>query len=403
VGGFHDQSTSMFKPESGGGAGLAQRRRKALMDRCVGNGDVHQPGGSAAQVHSRVGNAQDALARTDDLLDQVRRLEATLEHQERLATLGTIAGLIAHEFNNILTPMMSYAQMALGKPDDRDLATKALTKALDGAERAAQIASAILGFVRDDSMDLRTPTRGVRSGTTECGEPELAHADVRASVDEALACLARSPDRDGIRLTVEVEPRLGAAIRAISIQHVLLNVLLNSRNAMIPGGGELTISARKTATLPQPKAGGVSSVECSTWNIGANRPIAAGQPTGNDSVRSWVVIEIQDTGRGMSPERLARMFTAFHTTGERAERRKPCAAKTGCRGSCACTKGSAPVATPERRQGTGLGMTICKRLLDDAGGLMIVESEEGKGTRILVAIPAADGAASKGSTDKAAA
>ena len=86
-----------------------------------------------------------SLVRQVDLLSaRLADLQATLDHQERLATLGTIAGMIAHEFNNILTPVCSYAQMALDSPDDAALARKALERSLTGAERAAKIAGAIL-------------------------------------------------------------------------------------------------------------------------------------------------------------------------------------------------------------------------------------------------------------------
>jgi signal transduction histidine kinase len=108
------------------------------------------------------------------LLDELERLRAELdavkgqlEHQERLATLGTIASLIAHEFNNILTPVMSYAQMALGDAkNDPELSRKALSRALSGSERAAKIAGAILDFARDDgpTFTTRTPARGAGDG-----------------------------------------------------------------------------------------------------------------------------------------------------------------------------------------------------------------------------------------------
>ena len=90
------------------------------------------------------------LEQIDALQERIADLTARLDHAERLATLGTIAGLIAHEFNNILTPVMSYAQLALANDDDADLVKKALQKAAEGSDQASQIAAAILGFVRTE-------------------------------------------------------------------------------------------------------------------------------------------------------------------------------------------------------------------------------------------------------------
>ncbi|MFN7022716.1 MAG: hypothetical protein ACK4WH_15540, partial [Phycisphaerales bacterium] len=196
------------------------------------------------------------LDRVDDVQSRIDQLNAMLEHSERLATLGTIAALIAHEFNNLLTPVMSYAQMALERPDDRELCLKALRKSASGAERAAAIASAILGFARDDG---RLDTgRGVGVGGSDVPRGTSCACDVRRAVDEALSCLARDLGRDGIRLEVKVEEGLRAGMKPVALQHVVLNLVLNARNAMIPGGGTLTIRGRRCAA--EPTAPGRSAV-----------------------------------------------------------------------------------------------------------------------------------------------
>lgn len=277
--------------------------------------------------------ANSASVPSDELLGELSRLRgqldqvtSQLEHTERLATLGTIAGLIAHEFNNILTPVMSYAQMALADQTDPELAKKALTRALSGSERASKIASAILDFARDEGPTTRTPGRLFH---VEQGGVGDAACRVAQAVDDTIACLGRHPARDAITLELDVPADLAVAMRPVALQHVLLNLVLNSRNAMIPGGGTLTISAA---------AEGASAVR----------------------------ITIADTGKGMTAEQLETLFTPF---------------AAGRRGG-----GD----DPAQHKSTGLGMTICKRLVEDAGGSLSVVSQVGVGTTVQVRLtPAA--------------
>src|SRR5687767_1017430 len=102
-----------------------------------------KPGGPTGDPHP-------LLRQISAMECQLQAITRAMEHRERLATLGTVAGLLAHEFNNILTPIMSYAQMALASPDDQDLTIKALKRAAEGSERAAQISGVILGFIKQE-------------------------------------------------------------------------------------------------------------------------------------------------------------------------------------------------------------------------------------------------------------
>ncbi|MBL8745512.1 MAG: HAMP domain-containing histidine kinase [Phycisphaerae bacterium] len=249
------------------------------------------------------------LIRIDELLSHIQRLESEVERTHRLATLGLLSGSIAHEFNNILTPVLSYAQLALASPEDADLCQKALRKSVDGTQKAAQIASAMLGFVRDD-------------------EPE-AVADVRSVVFESLQCLGRDLQREGIALTVEVPEKTRVKMRPVALEQVLINLILNALDAIRPAAGSLRISARLS--------------ERSTGNT------------------PEVLLEVEDSGKGMSADLASRVFEPFVSSGT----------KDG------------------RRTGTGLGLTICKRLVEEAGGSIGVRSEEGRGTTFTVRLPGA--------------
>jgi len=244
------------------------------------------------------------------------------DRTQRLATLGTLAGSIAHEFNNLLTPVLSYAQLALGAPDDHELARKALQKAVEGAERAAAAASSILGFIRDD-------------------EGMMVH--VGHALKDALGCLARDPSKDGIALEVDVPEDAWVAISPVRLQQVLLNLLLNSRRAIMPRAGRITVRAR-----------------CSTWNIPG---VAALHPEDQ-----MVAIEVRDTGCGIPADLVPRVFEPF----VRGQRRDGA------------------------ERGTGLGLSICRQLITDSRGAITIESAEDQGTSVRILLPKADPAEAGG-------
>ncbi|MEE9211180.1 MAG: HAMP domain-containing sensor histidine kinase [Phycisphaeraceae bacterium] len=178
--------------------------------------------------HASAGPEQ--LDKVEQLLEHFEQLEAQfqqmrdgLTHSHRLATLGTITSVIAHEYNNILTPIISYAQLALANEDDRDLMRKAVEKALAGAERAASISSSLLGFARE-------------------ADHEHAAA-LAATLDQTLACLGRDPRKDGIELNIDL-PDAQVAISPLNLQQVLLNLILNAKRAMRRTGGTLSITGR---------------------------------------------------------------------------------------------------------------------------------------------------------------
>lgn len=279
------------------------------------------------------------LAAVDALQQRIRDLEQSLERQERLATVGTIAGLIAHEFNNILTPVLSYAQMAQANPDDRDLVAKALQKAVDGADRAGQIASAILGLVRREHAPAQSDCR-----FTCCA---------REALDRALACLARPLEKDGLRLVVDIEAGAAVAARPVVLEHVFLNLIINARNAMVGSRGTLRVCSARN--LPH-----LSSSAARSWSGGGDWPLRT-------STGPLLVLTIEDSGRGIQPDRLATIFDP----------------------TTLIAKHNTNTGPSTERRGHGLGMLVCKRLVEDAGGAIAVESRVGVGTTVHVVLPAA--------------
>jgi len=199
-----------------------------------------------------------------DLADKLQMLERHLNQLEdqlvraqRLAALGTMAMMIAHEFNNILTPVVSYAQYALNR-NDTELMRKALDKAFVNGKEAAEVCQQLLSFGRGDN-----------SAKT---------CDVAAIIQSAIKCLVRNPTKDNIEIQVETASNLTVSIEPCLLQQVIYNLIINARDAMLGRPGRLKISA-------------------------------SGQEDMNK-----VKIEVKDTGGGIDPAILPRIFDPFFTT-----------------------------------------------------------------------------------------
>lgn len=167
--------------------------------------------------------SQQATNSIDQARESLKLLHGEMEHVHRLATLGTLAAGIAHEINNLLTPVLGYAQMAKADPGDSQLQAKALDRAIAGVEATAKIAEAMLGFARPGQ--------------------QVAGANVSEVLQSALACLARTPSKDGIDLQINIDPTLCVNMQPISLQQVLINLLLNSTKALAGNSGRIVVSS----------------------------------------------------------------------------------------------------------------------------------------------------------------
>ena len=193
---------------------------------------------------------------------QLDLLKSELTESQRLATIGTIAAVIAHEFNNLLTPIVSYSQYAIESIDngapDMEMIKKALTKSYQSSTKAGRICSSMLDLAR--------------------GESTTNVIEIQKLVEEVLTVLARDPQKDGIALRVQVQPGLSVSGDHIQLEQVLLNLLINARHAMLGRGGSLTVKAQRTE--------------------------------GSDEVR----IQVIDTGPGIPEKLLPKIFQPFFTT-----------------------------------------------------------------------------------------
>jgi len=268
--------------------------------------------------HRQAPTGETLLQALDDLHARTDALEAELQHAQRLASLGTLAAIIAHELNNILTPVLNYAQLALHASDKPEQAERALRKTVEGVRRASRITDAVLGFARE-------------------GGDEPHHCDVAAVIEETLACLGRDLARDAIVLEVDAPDGLTVAMAQTPLQQVLLNLVLNAREAMLGGRGTLFINARR-----------------STWN------------TNGDTLIEGVEVVVRDTGKGIPAERLDTLFEPFATT---------------IRSDAEREQGA--------HRGVGLGLAVCRQLVEGAGGEIACDSAVGEGTTFTIRLPGA--------------
>ena len=270
-------------------------------------------------VRSPVSTSQDLESQVRSMQRQLDGLREQLMESQRLATIGTIAAVIAHEFNNLLTPIVSYSQFALssvedGQPD-MEIIRKALTKAFGASTKAGKICTSMLALAR--------------------GQTQLQTVGVQQMVDEVLLVMARDPKKDGLTLRVQVQPNLKVSGDPVQLEQVLLNMLINARQAMLDAhgvrGGSITIKAFESEG-----------------------------PAGQDHE---IRIQIIDTGPGIPEKVLGRIFEPFFTTKGTAKRGES--------------------------KGTGLGLAICKEIVEHHKGRIEVQSVVGKGTTFSVILPKA--------------
>lgn len=253
------------------------------------------------------------VARIGELEQQVKSLQHQLLQAQKMSSVGVLASSITHEFNNILMTVINYAKMGVRHKDtaQRD---KAFDKILAAGHRASKITTGMLSYARQ---------QGDRRETM----------NLVALVEDVLVLVEKDLQRFRVRLTTQFDEQVFAAVNSGQVQQVLLNLVINARQAM-EQGGNLVIAVR------------------------ANRE--SGQAE----------LSIRDSGCGIAPDKLRRIFEPFFTT------------KT---------------ADEQGQGGTGLGLSLAREVMEAHGGRIRVESAVGAGTTFtlkfpLVAAPVATGA-----------
>jgi nitrogen-specific signal transduction histidine kinase len=284
----------------------------AIADGPPGNGNVHPNGdgrnGQSAQGRSTVNVAIAPLVSKD--LEQIGRLiifddvtdraelEQRLVQADKLSSIGLLAAGVAHEVNTPLAVISTYAQMLAKQVANDEQKSILLDKIAKQTFRASEIVNSLLNFSR--------------TSTTSFGD-----VDLNKVVRETMSLLEHQIQKVGVQVSLDLAAGMPPVHgNAGKLQQVFLNLFLNARDAM-EGGGMLSVR---------------------TW-----------------SEESGARIDISDTGHGISPEHIQRIYDPFFTT-----------------------KGS--------RKGTGLGLAVTYGIIQEHKGSIEVTSRQG-GTRFHLELP----------------
>ena len=253
-----------------------------------------------------------------DLMEAQRDLaikEEQLRQSQKMEAIGHLAGGIAHDFNNLLTAISGYAELAKCRLMHDPEVEEMLGSIVNASAKAAALTQQLLAFgrrqpLRLEAQDLTTIVRGM---TELLGRLLGENIELRTELSEDLG-------------KVEVD--------ATQIEQVVLNLSVNARDAM-PSGGTLTISTK--------------SVTLEDEQIGSRSESLSGD---------YVCLSVSDTGEGIDPETMQRIYEPFFTT-------------------------------KEPGVGTGLGLAVVFGVVDQHDGVVRATSEPGRGTTFDVYLPVA--------------
>ncbi len=241
-----------------------------------------------------------------NLQQQIDLLKQQLAQMQRLTAVGELVSTTTHEFNNVLTTIINYAKLGM-RHKDTPTRDKSFEKILSAGQRAAKITASVLGMARRRS-----------AGQEPTNLTEL--------VENTLLLLEREMNKYRITVDKSFQPIPEAYVDGNQIQQVLLNLLINARQAMA-GGGRVLIKL-----VYDPQADTIDLV-------------------------------VRDNGCGIPADKLPRIFESFYTTKA---------------GPDASGKG-----------GTGLGLSMCRDIIEAHHGRIRVDSTIGKGTAFTLKLPTA--------------
>jgi two-component system cell cycle sensor histidine kinase/response regulator CckA len=246
-------------------------------------------------------------------ITEKKKLQRQLMHSQKMDSIGQLAGGIAHDFNNILTSVLGSAEHILMKEDLEESVARKVKNIESAARRAAQMVSKLLSFARRGSF-----------------EPVVFN--VNSVIIDTIDIIARLIPRE-ISLTKNLhEPLPAAGGDPSQIEQVVMNLILNARDAM-PEGGEIKVKTDVAELGPK--------------DLDIDVDIMRG---------SYVHISVSDTGIGVPEEHIPHIFEPFYTT-------------------------------KEKGKGTGLGLAMVYGIVKEHGGYITARSKVGEGTTFHVYLP----------------
>jgi PAS domain S-box-containing protein len=288
------------------------------------NGELYWENVSISPILDPSGRITHFLAIKEDITErkkaeaEQKKMEDQLLQAQKMEAIGTLAGGIAHDFNNILSVIIGTAELLNLSSAVVDPTRKGLIQVLSACERARKLVSQILAFSRH-------------------GKQEKILISLKPIVKESQEFL-RASLPSLIELRHYLEPEAGTIMADPSqMQQVLMNLCVNAGHSMEKDGGVLQIKLSNT-TLTEEDTRFDPDVEPG----------------------DFVKLTVSDTGHGMEPSVLERIFDPYFTT-------------------------------KERGKGTGLGLSVVHGIVKSHGGMIKVDSEVGKGTTFTIFLPRAMG------------
>ena len=275
-----------------------------------------------------------------------RRVEEHLREAEKMEVIGRLAGGIAHDFNNLLTGILLYCDLLSAGLESGELNNAGVagggvaSGGFDRSELCQHVEEVRMAGEQGAALTHQL----LAIARKQAAEPRPIRIDVIvASTKNLLQRLIG----EQIELVIMLDSGAGLVLAdPAQMRQILLNLVLNARDAM-PHGGKITLSTRAGEF---PRANFPSEFPCEMSGEASSKAAPG-------SARRAVLLVVKDNGCGMDAETRARLFEPFFTT------KNP-------------------------GQGTGLGLATVQRIVSESGGMIEVESEPGRGTRIEVFLPA---------------
>ena len=258
------------------------------------------------------GEFQFTICMVEDITER-KHLETQFSQSQKMETVGWLAGGIAHDFNNLLTVIKGYAKITLDQTKKEDPSREYIEEIMKAAERGGELTHQLLAFSRCQILDMKV----LDLNSLVRGLEKM----MRRVIGEDIEMFTALADDLG---KVKADPG--------QIEHVILNLAVNARDAM-PTGGRLAIET--------------ANVELDENYAHTHMGVTPG---------GYVMLSVSDTGIGMSPEVKERIFEPFFTT-------------------------------KEEGKGTGLGLSTIYGIVKQSGGNIWVYSEPGQGTTFRIYLP----------------